>query len=164
MPPPDCPPGGPIAALIPAALPRPRPVPAPVGDLPPGPPAPSTAAPPGSPGTGPAIYAIARLNRSGQISAAGVMSALGWAAGDLITVTVRHGAILVRPTGHGRRAIGADSALVLPAAARRMCAIGAPSAVLLAALPDADLLIIHPIATLARLLARRHTQILERPS
>jgi hypothetical protein len=119
---------------------------------------------PAHPGTGPAAYAIARLNRSGQVSAASVLSALGWAPGDLITVTVRHRAILVRPTGHGRRAVGADSSLVLPAAARRMCAIPAPSAVLLVAMPAADLLVIHPIATISRLLARRHTQILEGPS
>lgn len=158
VPPPDCPPERPIAALIPAALPRPRPAPAPVGDLPPAPP---HAAPPVLPGAGPAVYAIARLNRSGQVSAASVASALGWSPGDLITVTVRHGAIIVRPTGHGRRSVGADSSLVLPVAARRMCAIPVSSAVLLVAMPDAEVLVIHPVATLTRLLTRRHNQILE---
>ena len=161
VPPPDCPPEQPIAPLIPTALPRPRPAPAPVGDLPT---APASARPSVSAGTGPAVFAIARLNPSGQISAGSVVSALGWAPGDRIAFTVRHGAIVVRPTGHGRRSVGAGSSLVLPAAARRMCAIPARSPVLLVALPEAGLLVIHPVATVARLLARRHAQILKGPS
>ena len=60
------------------------------------------------------MFAIAGLNRSSQISAASVVSALGWAPGDRIAVTAHHGAILVRPADHGRRAVGADSSLVLP--------------------------------------------------
>src|SRR4051812_43612423 len=113
VPPPDCPPDRPIGALIPAALPRPHPEPAPVGDLPPAP----LSADSGSIGIGPAVYAIARLNRSGQISARATLAALGWTSGDPIAVTVRHRAILVRPAEHSRRTIGAGNSLVLPIAA-----------------------------------------------
>jgi hypothetical protein len=150
VPPPDCPPDRPIAALIPAALPRPRPAPAPVGDLPP--------APTVAPGT--TVFVIARLNPSGQISARTAMSALGWTPGDRIAITVRHGTIVVCLSGRGGRTIGADCLIVLPVAARRMSAIADRSSVLLAALPDVDLLFVHPIATVARLLARRHAQII----
>ena len=78
-----------------------------------------------------------------------------------IAATVRHGAIVIRPAGHGRRAVGAGGSLVMPIAARRMCAISPGSSVVLVAVPEADTLIIHPIAIISRLLARRHTQILE---
>jgi len=107
------------------------------------------------------VYAIARLNQSGQISARTTMAALAWASGDPIAVTVRHRAILVRPAEHSRRTIGAGNSLVLPIAARRMCAIPPGSSVLLVAVPGADTLIIHPIADIAQLLARRHARILE---
>jgi len=112
VPPPDCPPERPIAALIPAALPRSRPAPAPVGDLPPAPGVDSTAT----------VFAIARLNSSGQLSPRTVLSALGWTPGDRIAIIVRHGAIVVRLTDRSRHTIGADRSLVLPVAARRMCA------------------------------------------
>jgi hypothetical protein len=150
VPPPDCPPEQPIAALIPAPLPRPRPAPAPVGDLPP---APTVAA-------GTTVLAIAKLNSSGQISARTILSALGWASGDRIAVVVRDGTIVVSTSNRGGRTIGADGSIVLPVAARRMCAIANRSSVLLAALPDAGLLVVHPIATITRLLARRHAKII----
>jgi len=162
VPPPDCPPEQPIAALIPAALPRPRLVPAPVGDLPPMPAGVHhavLAADASSP-----VFAIAQLNPSGQISAATVLSTLGWTPGDHIAFTVRHGAIVVTRSDHGPRRIGAGGSLVPPVAARRMCAIPARSPVCIVALPEPNLLVIHPIATIARLLARRHAQILEGPS
>jgi hypothetical protein len=149
VPPPDCPPERPIAALIPAALPRPHPVLAPVGDLSPAPAVDASAT----------VFAVARLNPSGQISARTVMSALGWASGDQVAVTVRHGAIVISLSDRGGRTIGADGTIVLPIAARRMCAIADRSSVLLAALPDPGLLVVHPNATVAQLLSRRHAQI-----
>jgi hypothetical protein len=152
VPAPDCAPEVPIAALIPAALPRPRPEPAPVGDLPP-PPAPQPEA---------AVFTLARLNPSGQISVRTLLSALGWEPGDRVTVTVEHGCIVVAPAAQGGRAISADGSLVLPVAARRMCAIADRSQVLAAALPDAGLLVVHPIVAIARHLSRKHSQILGR--
>jgi len=149
VPPLDCPPEGPIAALIPAALPRPRPEPAPVGDLPPTVPADADAA----------VFAIARLNPSGQISIRGVLPAVGWTAGDRIVFTVQHGCIVVAAAEHRGRTLSAGGLLVLPVSARRMCAIPARSQVLVAALPEAGLLLVHPIAAIARHLARRHGQI-----
>ncbi|MEV0271436.1 hypothetical protein AB0H43_21875 [Hamadaea sp. NPDC050747] len=128
------------------------------------PPAPPDPAPPIAAGISPAVYAIARLNPSGRISARPALAALDWGPGDAIAIAVRRGAIVVRPAEHTRRTIGAGNSLVLPIAARRMCAIPPGSSVLLVALPDADTLIIHPIAAIARLLARRHARILEGPS
>lgn len=107
------------------------------------------------------MFAIACLNPSGQIRAGAVLSALGWNPGDRIAFSVRHGAIVVLPAGHSRRTVGAGRSLVLPVAARRMCAIADRSSVLLVALPVAGLLVIHPIAAIARLLDRRHARILE---
>ncbi|MCP2323430.1 hypothetical protein HDA40_001937 [Hamadaea flava] len=149
MPPSDCPPEQPIAALIPAALPRARPEPAPVGDLPPTP-----------QGDGDVTaYACARLTPSGVIRAGKVLTALSWLPHDRVAFTVEHGCIVAALADHGGRPIGAGGSLVLPIAARRMCAILTGSQVLLAALPDAGLLVVHPIARIDRQLARRHGQI-----
>jgi hypothetical protein len=149
---PDYPPEVPIAALIPAALQRPRPEPAPVGDLPPAP----------APYADPAVFTLARPNPSGQISVRTLLSALDWGPGDRVTVTVEHGCIVVAAATQGGRSIGADGSLVLPVAARRMCAIADRSQVLVAALPDAGLLVVHPIAAIARHLSRKHSQIIRR--
>jgi len=145
----DCPPERPIAALIPAAFLRPRPEPAPVGDLPPTEATDADAA----------VLTLARLNPSGQISVRTVLSALGWRPGDRLAVTVEHGCIVATTAEHGGRVLGADGSLVLPVAARRMCAIADRSQVLVAALPHVELLVVHPIATILGHLTRRHAQI-----
>ncbi|WP_027344972.1 hypothetical protein [Hamadaea tsunoensis] len=149
VPPPDCPPELPISALIPMALPRPRPEPAPVGDLP----------PVTVDGADVAVLVIARLNPSGQISVRTLLPALGWTPGERIAFTVERRCIVVAATDHRGRALGTGGLLVLPVAARRMCAFPSGSQVLVAALPDAGVLVVHSIGVIARQLARRHGQI-----
>ncbi|MFC5006263.1 hypothetical protein ACFPIJ_51645 [Dactylosporangium cerinum] len=90
-----------IAALIPAPLPRPRPEPSPLPTLP--------AARSSGQQAGPAIPTldIARLDRSGRVSARLLLDQLGWRPGHRVRVDVVDGAILVWPAFDGWPLVGA---------------------------------------------------------
>ncbi|GLL02156.1 hypothetical protein [Dactylosporangium matsuzakiense] len=139
-----------IAALIPAALPRPRPEPAPLPTLP-------ASSSPWQESL-PALD-IARLDRSGRVSARSLLDALGWRPGHRLRIDVNHSTVLIRAEADGRHSIGARGDLALPVAVRQMCAINTGDMVVLAAEPAHDLLILHPAATVARLLADLHTHL-----
>ncbi|WP_327010747.1 hypothetical protein OHA72_27815 [Dactylosporangium sp. NBC_01737] len=139
-----------IAALIPTPLPRPRPAPAPLPTLP--------AVPSGAAPVVPTLD-IARLDRSGRVSARSLLDHLGWRPGQRLGVDVIHGAILIWPATDGQPLVGARGDLALPVAVRQMCAIRTGDLVVLAAERTHDLLIVHPAATVARLLADLHTRL-----
>jgi hypothetical protein len=103
---------------------------------------------------------VARLDRSGRMSVRGLLKALGWRAGQKVDVDVVDGAVVFRSTATGRHAIGGRGELVVPAAVRQLCSIHTDQPVLLAAYPPVDLIIIHTVATVARLLADRHLHLL----
>lgn len=56
--------------------------------------------------------------------------------------------------------MGSRGELPLPVAARNMCGIEAGQPLLLVGFPAADLLVVHPAAAVARLLADLHAQAL----
>ncbi|MFG2045475.1 hypothetical protein [Dactylosporangium sp. NPDC048998] len=74
-------------------------------------------------------------------------------------VDVIDGAILVWTAANGQLLVGARGDLALPVAVRQMCAIGTGDLVVLAAEHTHGLLIVHPAATVARLLADLHTHL-----
>ncbi|MFI5913384.1 AbrB/MazE/SpoVT family DNA-binding domain-containing protein [Dactylosporangium sp. NPDC051541] len=102
---------------------------------------------------------IARLDRSGRVSARSLLDQLGWRPGDRLRVDVIDGAILIWPASDGWPLVGARGDLALPVAVRQMCAIYTWDLVVLAAERVHDLLIVHPAATVARLLAGLHTRL-----
>jgi hypothetical protein len=55
--------------------------------------------------------------------------------------------------------LGDRGELALPAAARQMCGIAASSAVVLATYPELDLLVVHPVSTVALLLNKHHARL-----
>nr|BFE56516.1 hypothetical protein GCM10020063_010420 [Dactylosporangium thailandense] len=142
-----------IAALIPAPLPRRPPEPAPLPALP----ASSSAHREFEPML--PVLDIARLDRSGRVSARSLLDQLGWRPGQRVRIDVIGGAVLIRAAASGRPLIGARGGLSLPVAVRQMCAISAGDLVVLAAEPAHDLLIVHSVATVARLLAGLHTHL-----
>lgn len=142
-----------IAALIPTPLPHPRPEPAPLPTLPAVPSSPEQAEP-----VIPTLD-IARVDRSGRVSARSLLDQLGWRPGHRLRVDVFDGAILIWPATDGLPLVGARGDLVLPVAVRQMCAINTGDLVVLAAEHTRDLLIVHPAATVARLLADLHARL-----
>ncbi|WP_432838543.1 hypothetical protein [Dactylosporangium sp. CA-092794] len=102
---------------------------------------------------------IARLDRSGRVSARSLLDQLGWRPGHRVRIDVIDGAVLIQATANGRHLIGARGDLALPVAVRQMCAVSTGDLVVLAAEPAHHLLIVHPAATVARLLANLHTHL-----
>jgi hypothetical protein len=143
-----------ISALVPVLLPRPVPVPAPLPALP------ERRLPDGA---GVPALGIARLDRSGRVSARPLLRDLGWRRGHRVDVDVDVPAavLLVGSSVTGRQVVGDRGELALPAAARQMCGIQARSTVVLAAYPGLALLVVHPAHSVARLLSQHHTRLVD---
>ncbi|HZM82546.1 MAG TPA: hypothetical protein VFC19_43065 [Candidatus Limnocylindrales bacterium] len=141
-----------IAALVPATvIPQPAAVSLPA--LP-------ASVVPDRPNQGPVLIATCVMDHSGRVNAAPLLKALAWAPGDLIDVDLLHGVVVVEAIRTGRHVIGVRGDIGIPAAVRAMCGIHPDHQVLLAALVDQRVLVIHSVGAVARLLARRHHRIL----
>ena len=92
------------------------------------------------------IYGIARIDSSGRICERAIITALGWAGGDLLTFTAGAGVVTARRDPGGMVALPASAYITIPAALRRRCGLRAGDQVLLAALPDQDSLAAYSLA------------------
>ncbi|GIH16052.1 hypothetical protein [Rugosimonospora africana] len=103
---------------------------------------------------------VARPDLSGRVIERGLLRALGWSPGHRVDI-YPHGEMLVIASAvAGRHVVGSRGELPLPASARHMCAIAPGQPLLLAALVSHDLLVIHPVSTVARLLANLHVEVI----
>jgi hypothetical protein len=102
---------------------------------------------------------VARLDRSGRLSARALLRALAWTASHRVDIDVCDAAIVVTASATGRHAVDRRGDLALPAAARHLCGIDTDQPVVLVAYPAAGLLVVHPVATVARLLAGLHHRL-----
>ncbi|MFR9780540.1 hypothetical protein ACL02O_31390 [Micromonospora sp. MS34] len=146
-----------IGAVIPTPLPRPAPPPAPMPELP-------AAVPPAREPVDDIVFDVARPDADGRVAARSLLRALRWPAGHRLHIDVNDGLLLVTAGPDGRHTVGARGAPPLPVAARQMCGITSHQAVLLAAIPARDLLVVHPSNTITRLLADLHAAVLGGPS
>jgi hypothetical protein len=76
-----------------------------------------------------------------------------------VDIDVRDAAIVVTASAIGRHTVGRRGDIALPAAARHLCGIGTDQPVVLLADSAAGLLVVHPVATVARLLADLHHRL-----
>jgi len=81
------------------------------------------------------VYGLARIDASGRICERAVITALGWADGDRLTLTAEAGVVTVRRDPGGMVTLPASDYITIPAALRRRCGLEAGNQVLLAALP-----------------------------
>ena len=146
-----------IGAVIPTPLPRPAPPPAPMPTLP-------TPSPPAQEPVDDIVIDVARPDADGRVVARALLRALRWPPGHRLHIDVTDGLLLVTAGPGGRHTVGARGALPLPVAARQMCGINSHQAVLLAAIPARDLLVVHPSNTITRLLADLHATVLQGPT
>lgn len=135
------------------------------GERRPPPPAPPPALPTAAPARDPdtLLIGIARLDRSGRVHERTLFAALGWSPGHELGLDTAAGGIVVASVPGGRHRIDDRGALALPAAARRMCGIEPGPPVVLAAAVDQQLLLVHPAASVARLLADHHRSVIGAP-
>ena len=145
-----------IGALIPAAPIPPQPQPIPLASL-------LVIAQTGDDISDGVVLGVARVDPCGRVSARSVCAAMGWQPGQHLAITIRHGTILLTASDVGRLAVAGRNELGLPAAARQLCAIMPGSWVLLAALTQRGVMIIHPQGAVTRLLVDLHHQLLGDP-
>jgi hypothetical protein len=92
------------------------------------------------------VYGLARIDASGRICERAIITALGWADGDRLTLTAEAGVVTVRRDSGGMVTLPASAYITIPAALRRRCGLEAGDQVLLAALPGEDALAAYSLA------------------
>jgi hypothetical protein len=110
------------------------------------------------------LIGTARIDRSGRVHERALLRALGWGPGRRLDLDSVDGLIVVAPAPVGRHVVDGRGGLPLPAAARRMCGIEPGPPLVLAAAVAEQVLVIHPAATVARLLAAHYTDLLSQAS
>ena len=92
------------------------------------------------------VYGLARIDASGRICERAVITALGWADGDRLTLTAEAGVVTARRDPGGMVTLPASAYITIPAALRRRCGLEAGDQVLLAALLGEDALAAYCLA------------------
>jgi hypothetical protein len=108
------------------------------------------------------VYGLARIDASGRICERAVITALGWADDDRLTLTAEAGVVTARRDPGGMATMTSSGYLTIPAALRRRCGLEAGDQVLLAALPAEDALAAYCLAVVDQAIrahgALPHTQ------
>lgn len=102
---------------------------------------------------------MARIDHSGRFGDRQLIGALGWQPGDQIAVEVLPGAAVLRRGPHGRFQVDSRGHVFLPTATRIVLGVPMGGRVVLLAVPDRDLLMIHPPQVVSALLAARYPRI-----
>lgn len=109
------------------------------------------------------LVVTARMDRSGRVHERILLRALGWEPGQRLEMDTLHGLIVVAPASTGPHVVDARGAFGLPASLRHLCGIEPGSPLVLAAVADAQVLVVHPGAIVADLLAAHYTTLLRAP-
>ncbi|MFG3423754.1 hypothetical protein ACIBTZ_32675 [Micromonospora sp. NPDC049460] len=105
------------------------------------------------------LLEMAVPSRCGRVTAQRILRALGWQPCQRLDIRLHQAVLVIASASDGRYQVGSRGALPLPASVRRMCGIGHGQPVLLAALVAHDLVVVHPIGAVARLLADLHVEV-----
>jgi hypothetical protein len=92
------------------------------------------------------VYGIGRIDASGRIADRTVITALGWRAGDRLTLTADAGVVTARRDPGGLVTLPARAYIAIPAPLRRRCGLQPGDRVLLAAAPGEDTLTAYCLA------------------
>jgi hypothetical protein len=91
-------------------------------------------------------YGLGRIDESGRVADRTITSALGWHAGDRLTLTAAAGVVIARRDPAGMVTMPAGPYVAIPAALRRRCGLRPGDRVLLAVIPAADALAAYSFA------------------
>lgn len=103
-------------------------------------------------GPGSVLLDQARLDASGRFSARNLLRVLSWLPGHRVDAAVAGEAVVFGGSETGRQQVGSRGELTVPAAARSLAGFDRGAPVVLVAVADRDLLIVHSHALLVRLL------------
>jgi len=91
-------------------------------------------------------YGLGRIDESGRVADRTITSALGWHAGDRLTLTAAAGVVIARRDPAGMVTMPSKPYIAIPAALRRRCGLRPGDRVLLAVIPAADALAAYSLA------------------
>jgi hypothetical protein len=103
------------------------------------------------------VPGMAAVDHSGRVRDTVVFGVLGWEPGERTEVGVRAEVLLVRRVQRGGAVIDARGRVFLPGAACAQLGIAVGERLLVVAVPDRDLLIVHRLSVVAALFADRYT-------
>jgi hypothetical protein len=102
-------------------------------------------------------YGMGRVDTSGRVANGDIVEALSWQPGDKLEMILSHGAIVIRASPDGLFFVPRRPRIIIPARARRGCAIRPGDHVLLAAAPDYGIVIVYPLPVVDEMVARYHS-------
>jgi hypothetical protein len=105
------------------------------------------------------LVSTSRMDRSGRVHEQILLRELGWNPGDRVDMDTMHGMILIAATPAGQHTIDHRGAIKLPATLRRLCGFEYGPPVVLAAVVPEQVMVVHPSATVAHLLATHYTDL-----
>lgn len=111
------------------------------------------------PRAGTLVYGMGRLDQDGRLSNRATIDALGWTVGDSLNIALVGGSVVVHRDPSGAFEMGAKPYLVLPASLRRRNGLGAGDLVLVAADPNHDVLVVHPLTALDTMITTYHASL-----
>jgi hypothetical protein len=111
------------------------------------------------PRAGSLVYGMGRLDSDGRLSNRSTIDALGWTAGDCLSIALVDGSVVAHRDPSGAFVMGTKPYLVLPAALRRRTGLGVRDLVLVAADPNHDVLVVHPLAALDVMITTYHAAL-----
>jgi bifunctional DNA-binding transcriptional regulator/antitoxin component of YhaV-PrlF toxin-antitoxin module len=103
------------------------------------------------------LYGIGSVDSSGRVAHGDIVEALRWRPGDKLEMIFSHGTIVIRVSPDGFYSVPRRPRIIIPAIARRRCAIRPGDHVLLAAAPDYGIVIVYPLPVLDEMIARYHS-------
>jgi len=103
------------------------------------------------------LYGIGSVDTSGRVANCDIVEALRWRPGDKLEMIFSHGTIVIRVSPDGFFSVPRRPRIIIPARARRRCAIRPGDHVLLAAAPDYGIVIVYPLPVLDEMIARYHS-------
>lgn len=109
----------------------------------------------------PVVYGLASVDDRGRIANHATIDALGWTSEDCFDMQVLHGAVVLQKYRGGPFVLARRGSVKIPAPIRHWCAINSGDQVLLAAVPEHDVLLLHPAATLDEMVLEYHTSSID---
>ena len=111
------------------------------------------------PRAGSLMYGMARIDVWGVVSNRAIVTGLGWAPGDRLTIALVNGSVVVHRDPAGTFAMGTKPYLVLPAAVRHRDGLGPGDQVLAVADANHVLLVVHPLQVLDTMITSYHASL-----
>lgn len=111
------------------------------------------------PRSGTLVYGMGKIDAWGVVSNRSTIDALGWTTGDHLHIVLVGESVVAHRDDTGAFAMGTKPYLVLPAAVRHRSGLRARDRVLVAADPNHDVLVVHPLAALDTMITAYHASL-----